>query len=262
MRYFKYETNDRKVNVYPIVCWHLGSPQSDSEFIDELIARIQNDDHARWIYLGDGGECVTKQSKGDVYGQTLSPQAQKDEFVRRLGPIRGRGLFGVRGNHGNRIYKETGFDFDKNVCDSLEIPYAGTAAFGHVRVRSNSEHPAIFSIYAHHGVDSGVSIASKVTRAQQFDRTVIADAILTAHSHIALELPPRYYTTLAPRGAEPILWNATHEYICGSAYDSRTGYAEDKGYSPLLPSTIVITFETNSSGHKIQRSEIIRKELK
>jgi hypothetical protein len=34
-----------------------------------------------------------------------------------------------------------------------------------------------------------------------------------------------------------------HGYICGSAYDSRTGYAEEKSYSPILPSWIVVEFD-------------------
>lgn len=260
MKYFRYETKNAKVNLYPIVCWHIGAQQSDGKFIDSIVERIEMDPDARWVYLGDGGECVTKYSKGDVYAQTMSPGDQQSELVRRLGPIRGKGLFGIRGNHGNRIYKETGLDFDETLCAKLGIPYLGTSAFWHLKLRTGSEHPAIFSIFSHHGVDSGVGLGTKVTKGQAFDRTIVADAILTAHSHIALELPPRYYATLADRGNHPVKWNETREYICGSAYDSRTGYAEDKGYPPLLPSHLVINFEADSQGKKSQSSTVIRKE--
>lgn len=260
MKYFRFETKDDTVNLYPLVCWHRGAEQSDTEFIERMVERIRLDARGYWLYLGDGGECVTKQSKGDIYAQTMSPKDQQNDVVRLLGPIRDKGLFGIRGNHGNRIYKETGLDWDETLCAKLGIPYLGTAAFWHLRLRANSEHPAIFSVYSHHGVDSGVAIASKVAKGQAFDRTFIADAILTAHSHIALDLPPRYYSTLANRGNNPIRWNETREYICGSAYDSRTGYAEDKGYPPLLPSHLMIKFEADANGKKSQSSELIRKE--
>lgn len=260
MRYFRYDTDESRFTLYPIVCWHRGADQSDTDFIERLVSRIAADPKSRWLYLGDGGECVTKHSKGDIFNQKMSPSDQQNDVVRLLGPIRGQGLFGVRGNHGNRVYKETGLDWDETLCAKLGIPYLGTSAFWHLRLQSGQEHPGIFSIYTHHGVDSGVAISSKVAKGQAFDRTFIADAILTAHSHIAIDLPPRYYATLADRGINPIRWNETREYICGSAYDSRTGYAEDKGYPPLLPSHLAITFEVDSQGKKSQSSELIRKE--
>lgn len=259
MKYFRYETEEDEVHVYPLVCWHRGAKQSDTAFIESMVNRIKDDPRAVWLYLGDGGECVTKQSKGDIYTQTMSPSDQQNDVVRLLAPIKGQGLFGVRGNHGNRIYKETGLDWDETLCSKLGIPYLGTAAYWHLKLRSGSEHPAIFSIYTHHGTDSGVSMGSKVLKGQAFDRTFIADAILTAHSHITLDLPPRYYATLADRGDDPIRWNVTCEYICGSAYDSRSGYAEDKGYPPLLPSHIMVSFRTNSKGKKYQASVVFRK---
>lgn len=262
MKYFRYETADRELHLYPLVCWHIGSHQSDPGFIAGMIQRVYEDPVGRWIYMGDGGECATKVSKGDVYSQLLNPTEQQNRIVELLKPVRDKGLFGIKGNHGNRIYKETGLDFDETLCAKLGIPYLGVAAYWHLKLRSGSEHPAYFSIYTHHGVDSGVTAASKVTKGQVFDRTFIADSILTAHSHIAVDLPPRYYATLAdPRNVkDPIRWSATYEYICGCAYDSRTGYAEDKGYPPLLPAHLIITFRTNYDGKKEQSAQLVRKE--
>lgn len=261
MKYFKYETAGSEVHLYPIVCWHIGAKQSDPGFIAGIVKRIKDDPLARWVYLGDGGECVTKHSKGDIYDQTMSPTDQQNELVRLLAPVKDKGLFGIKGNHGARVYKETGLDFDETLMAKLGLPYLGTAAYWHLVLRKGSEHPAYFSIFSHHGTDSGVAVASKVSKGQAFDRTFIADAILTAHSHIAIDLPPRYYATLADsrRTKNPIQWNATFEYICGCAYDSRTGYAEDKGYPPLLPAHLMITFKTVNES-KRQSSEIIRKE--
>lgn len=262
MKYFRHEVKESKINIYPFVCWHLGAPQSDYNFIKEMIARVKEDPFARWIYLGDAGECVTRHSKGDIFTQTLSPVQQQNELVKLLVPVADKGLFGVRGNHGNRIYKETGLDFDETLCAKLGVPYLGTAAFWHLKVKD-----IYFSIYTHHGADSGVNIGTKVNKAKIFENMINADAILTAHSHVCMDLPPRYMAHLGdPRTVvgEPIRWTETREYICGSAYDSRTGYAEDKGYPPLLPSHMVIEFSTNKNGaglrRKNQKPTIFRKE--
>jgi len=260
MKYFRFETKESELHLFPLVCWHIGSPQSDLNFIKEMIERIQKDPFAKWAYLGDGGECNLKNSKGDIYSQTMSPGDQQNALVKLLGPIKDKGLFGIKGNHGNRLYKETGLDFDETLCAKLGIPYLGTAAFWHLKVKD-----VYFSIYAHHGADSGAAIGTKVNKAKIFENTYDADAILTAHSHIAVELPPRYMAHLEPTTfkGDPIKWTETREYVCGSAYDSRSGYAEDKGYSPLLPSHIMIKFSTykNSDGKRVkeQTSTIYRK---
>lgn len=262
-KYFRHETKESEIHLYPIVCWHIGAKQSDSAFIAEMISRIDEDPLAKWVYMGDGGECVTKQSKGDVYSQLLSPMEQQNELVRLLAPIRSKGLFGIRGNHGHRIYKETGLDWDETLLARVGIPYLGVAAYWHLKLRAGSEHPAIFKIYTHHGVDSGVTIASKVTKGQVFDKIYTADAVMTAHSHIALDMPPMYYADLAdPRTVvgDPIKWLPTHRYICGCAYDSRTGYAEDAAYPPLLPAHLRIDFSANSRGVKHQESTTYRQE--
>ena len=66
---------------------HVGAEQCDMDFIDAYITRCRKDPNGRMIYLGDGGECVTKLSKGDIYKQLLSPQQQHDVIVEMLTPL-------------------------------------------------------------------------------------------------------------------------------------------------------------------------------
>src|SRR6266404_8769232 len=174
MKYYKHESSNNELHLYPFVCLHRGCKQSDTGFIEQMVERVKNDPLGRWIYMGDGGECATKNSKGDVYSATMNPTEQQNDVVRLLAPIKDKGLFGIRGNHGNRIYKETGLDFDETLCAKLGIPYLGTAAFWHLKVKD-----VYFSIYAHHGADSGTAIGTKVNKAKIFENTYDADAILT-----------------------------------------------------------------------------------
>jgi hypothetical protein len=152
-------------------------------------------------------------------------------------------------------------DFDETLCAKLGLPYLDTSAFWHLKLGARTGNSVLASVFSHHGVDSGVSIASKVTKGQAFDRTFIADAILTAHSHVAMDLPPRYYATLADsrRTRDAIVWKETREYICGSAYDSRTGYAEEKGYPPILPSHLRVTF---AIGRDSEDRRVLKQESK
>jgi hypothetical protein len=243
--HFSFDTKKQKgagatkpaLRLYPLVCMHVGSPQCDMRFLKAQIARIENDPSGRWVYMGDGGECVTKLSRGDVYGQLLSPQQQMECLLDLLRPIASKGLFGIRGNHGNRIYKESGLSFDHNLCSQLGLPYLGVAAMANIVVNRSS-----YDLYFHHGIDSGTPVTSKVKRAEDFMRFINADAVFTAHSHVAMELPPAVLLQ-ADNNARRVFTRLRHQYICGSAYDSRTGYAEDRGYPPLLPSYISVEFD-------------------
>ena len=257
---FKFDTREAglekpQINIYPLVCLHLGAAQCDMKFIEEHVQRIKEDPNGYWIYLGDGGECVTKTSKGDVYAQLLSPQGQQDLAVDVLAPIRGRGLFGIRGNHGHRIYKETGLSFDKNLCHRLGIPYLGVAAFVNLLVNRSS-----YDLFFHHGADSGTALQAKITKAQKFLEFVNADALFTAHSHLAADLQPSVLYEL-DNGNGKIRTKLRYQYVCGAAYDSRSGYAEEKAYTPMLPAWIKVAFDgriVQGEAQKRQKCEIFR----
>ena len=77
---------------------------------------------------------------------------------------------------------------------------------------------------------------------------MLADALFTAHSHVAMELPPSTLKYL-DNHAMKIKTKLRHQYICGSGYDSRTGYAQEKGYPPLLPQFICVQFVGDNAKH-------------
>lgn len=242
--YIHFEFNTKKlgledslIRLYPMPCMHLGAAQCDMKFIEQHVRRIKDDPNGRWIYMGDGGECVTKNSKGGIYEQLLSPQLQVEALLDVFEPIRDKGLFGVRGNHGHRVYKETGLSFDHTLCSRLGIPYMGVAAFANMTVNRSS-----YDMYFHHGSDSGSSLRAKISAAEQFARFIDADAIFTAHSHVAMKLTPAALLGVDNIG-QKTRTKMRAQYICGCAYDSRTGYAEDKGYSPLLPAYLSVEFD-------------------
>jgi hypothetical protein len=240
--YIHFEFSTRKlpepvIRLYPLACLHIGAPQADVKFVKEHLKRIAEDPCARWIYMGDGGECVTKYSKGDIYGQLMPPQLQIEMLLDLLRPIKDKGLFGVRGNHGHRVYKETGLSFDHTLLTALGMPYMGVATMAHFIV--NRSH---YDTYWHHGTDSGISLRSKIQAAEQFANHKFVDALFTAHSHVALELHPRS-VQFCDNSARKVGTKLMRQYICGSAYDSRTGYAEDKGYPALMPSFIRVAFD-------------------
>jgi len=184
--------------------------------------------------MGDGGECVTKLSKGNIFEQTLSPQEQHDYLYDTLWPIKEKGLWGIRGNHGNRIDLETGLSFDKSLMTALAVPYLNVSGIGNIRVNRSS-----YDVFTHHGAPSGAALQAKVMAAKKAYH-VLADLRITGHSHVAMDLDPEFYS-YADNTAMRILKRPVHQVIAGCAYDSSVaGYAEEKLYSPILPGRAVI----------------------
>lgn len=261
MKYFRYKHGEPTLNLYPLVCWHLGAPQCDLAFIKQHVERIEDDPQARWVYLGDGGECVLKESKGDVYTQRISPQEQLDAVVELLEPVSEKGLFGVAGNHDRRILKATGLDWTEALCTKLGVPYMGNAAMAEFILREDSGRTMAFHTFWHHGVDSSSVAGGKLNAAKRLEGLVEADAIFSAHSHMCLEGPPSYVAYIT-RGS--IAYREVSNYICGCAYDSRVpGYAEEKGYPPILPAHLATTLSVGyeaSRRYKARSCRIWRKE--
>lgn len=244
MEYIRFRFNTKKmglkesaIRLYPLVCMHVGSQQCDMQFIKEHIDRLRKDPNGYGVYMGDGGECVTKLSKGQIWQQLVNPQAQQDIIADVLEPVKKKLLLGIRGNHGNRIDKETGLGFDKTLCLRLGIPYLDVACMVNIQVNRSS-----YDLFFHHGTDSGVALQSKVNKAIQFNRFIDADALFTAHSHACIELPPDAMMRCDNIGRK-ITTKQRFQYICGCGYDSRGGYAEEKGYPPILPAYLVVTLD-------------------
>jgi hypothetical protein len=243
LKYIRYRWQFDKINLYPLVCWHIGAKQSRQDFIDKVIKTIANDPYARWIYMGDAGECVTKTSKGNIYEQLLNPGDQFRTAVNLMEPIMEKGLFGIRGNHGNRIDKDSGVGWDEILCERIGIPYAGVSAMLDLGVGKTN-----LSVYVHHGTSGAITAGGKMAGAHRAEQFIASDVILTAHTHACGEAWPTRYMAVVDRRNKCVEWKKTHSFVCGSAYDSRSGYAEEKMYPPLVPEHLVISIEEKGDG--------------
>lgn len=257
LQFLRHEVKEpNPITIYPLVCMHYGTAEADIPFVRKHVQRILDDPYGVGVYLGDAGECVTKHSKGDIFNQDLNPQAQLNAAVADLRPLADANklLFGINGNHGRRIQIDTGMDFDMLLCDMLRIPYLGVAGFLKLKM-----YGTYYDIFFHHGASGSISTAGKVTAGLKFNAQVEADAVMTAHTHACMAIDPQTIAVL-PTSKQEIAWRSKHAYICGCAYDSRQGYAEVKGYAPILPAYVGVTFypDLHKEGRRKQDHKIYR----
>jgi hypothetical protein len=175
------EPRDFRFTVLPLGDLHVGSPQFREGLFRRHLARAV-ELQAYIILTGDLLECATKGSVGaGVYEQIEPPDAQIEHAVRLLDPIKHLIVGAVKGNHEERLHKDSGIDVYKSaICARLGIPYFGWEAFFMFRLR----HYRSCLVYACHskaGAKNGPLALNWMAR--EMPTVIHADVYFKSHDH-------------------------------------------------------------------------------
>ena len=97
-----------------------------------------------------------------------------------------------------------------------------------------------------------------MSAAHKAEPLIDVDLNLSAHTHACGEGWPAKHTAYVSGREKGIRWKTMRSFVGGSAYDSRSGYAEEKMYPPLTPEHIVIKLRHDSDGNLVvSHSKII-----
>ena len=242
--------------LYPLGDWHLGSQQCNLDFILQIISEIKDNPNAYWVGMGDLMENAIVGSKSDIYTQTMPPREQMDYIVELLRSIKEKGLFAVAGNHEGRTMKVVGIRPEQAIMKELGVPFLGFSV-GAVFQLSNCKTPNSFNCYFHHSWGGGYMKGSKVNASEKLQQVVrTADAVFTAHTHIASRVQSTWYDF----GRKKMIEKTTVSYIIGSALSYGDSYAEERGKPPASVEAIKVTFIGGTSGkydNRVQKYEVI-----
>lgn len=172
------------IRIYPIGDLHIGHVNCDFDFIKYYINMISqtNKNSNRVLLMGDLLDCGLKDSIGaSVYENVLTPQGQIDTLVELLKPIANRIDGYVQGNHENRIYKNTGIDVCKTVCDILNIPYLKYSGVVTYSIARESNKKA-YNINMFHG-RAGGGVENALRKCKEMANKVNSDIYLMGHCH-------------------------------------------------------------------------------
>jgi hypothetical protein len=159
---------------------HYGSPQCDiKRFLSNLAYCLK---HKIYVFLmGDLTEVATRHSVGaGVYEQTMTADDQHTQLIEWLQPLADANLIlGThRGNHGERTYKEVGYDVDKALARELKIPFLGDACWSQFRVGSQ-----LYSLYTLHGRTGSRFDGTALLALERISTSFFADMVCCGHVH-------------------------------------------------------------------------------
>lgn len=159
---------------------HYGSKQCDvPRFLGNIDYCFKN--NVKVILMGDLCECATRESVGSgVYEQEHIIDDQHEQMVKWLKPLADQKLIlGTHsGNHGERVYKATGFNLDKALARELKVPYLGDACWNRLRVGTQT-----YNIYTLHGRTGSRFDGTALLALERISTSFFADGVFCGHSH-------------------------------------------------------------------------------
>lgn len=179
-------------HIYPFGDIHAGSINCSENHIQQEVKEVQETPNAFWLGMGDYADCILKDDKRfDIAG--LAPWVKKDNILETqrqwlkalFEPIKDKCLGLCTGNHEESIHLHYQYDFTRNLCDDLGVPYAGYSAFFVLtfdREGSNESHQYI--IHAWHGAGAAQTEGSRVMRLMRLVNEIGSARIyLMGHLH-------------------------------------------------------------------------------
>jgi len=159
---------------------HHGSPQCDRKrFLGNLDFCLKNGIYV--LLMGDLCEIATRHSVGSgVYEQEEIAEAQHEQMVKWLSPLAEAHLIigTLAGNHGERVYKETGFNLDKALARELKIPFLGDACWNQFQVGKE-----FYSVYSLHGRTGSRFDGTALLALERISTSFYADLCAMGHTH-------------------------------------------------------------------------------
>lgn len=179
----KFEDLDH-LNIYTVGDVHLGSKECDLELFQAWVEMVKNDPNGAVVIIGDMMNMGLKNSKSNVYEETLSPMQQKELCYELLKPIADKIIAGCSGNHEYRAVKEVGCNplYDVFCRLRIEDRYRENACFIKLTVGKQGKNPNTYGVVLTHG--------SSKNKDEKWTYSVDGcDCFISGHTHTATHQP-------------------------------------------------------------------------
>lgn len=162
---------------------HFGSPQCD---VPRFLANLKYcEEHNVYVMLmGDLIDVGTRNSVGSaVYEQEMPAGMQHEQVVEWLKPLAAKSLIlgSHRGNHEERVFKDTGYDISKALARELRVPFLGDACWSRFKVGNQA-----YNVYSLHGRTAARFDGTALLSVERISSSFFCDAIVHGHAHKAI----------------------------------------------------------------------------
>ena len=239
MEIIKVNLNDERdeivdhITIIPIADVHIGDKLSNLKLLKEALQRIKTEPNTYTIINGDLCNMALKNSKSDVYSDTLSPMEQVLKTTELLYEIKDKILIMSTGNHEDRTTKETNIDVSRLIARELGIEDRYANAWWYLYLtfgQDRKKRPITYGITGLHGYGGGRKSGSKINRLEDMSSVVIADLYIMSHTHKPISTKSCIYI---PYYQSKSLTKEEMYYLMTNSFlESNNGYGEKMGFPP------------------------------
>ena len=229
----KLKNIDNNLKLYVLSDIHLGAPEVDLDKVKQVINFIKNTPECYCILLGDILNTALKNSKSDIYSETMSISSAQKLATELLTPIKDKIIAMTPGNHENRVMREAGIDYSLWLAERLGLQnvyrnngLAITVQFG----KDSNGKPYTLNIFGQHGAyGGGRKLGSSMNALEDLDGIVSnADIYIRAHTHQSIQGSRKVFV-FNSNGNLDVKYKY---YFNAPSILNYGGYAYEKGYKP------------------------------
>lgn len=230
----KLPTAKNNIKLYVLSDTHIGDPNCDITTLKTIIEFIRTTPNMYVILLGDILNTALKNSKSDIYSETLGIMDAQKLALDLLMPIKDKIIAMVPGNHENRVWREVGVDLALWLAEKLGVQdkYRNNGVALSIQFGRDTQHgnPFRFNAFLQHGAyGGGRKLGSAMNALEDLDGIVgNADLYIRAHTHQPIQ-GSRNVFLFDERGN---IHRRTKYYFNSPSVLTYGGYAYDKGYKP------------------------------
>lgn len=226
-------TNNNSIKLFALADAHIGDACADISKLRKVIDFIKNTPNMYVVLLGDILNTGLKNSKSDVYSETMSVRDAQKLALELLTPIKDRIIGITPGNHENRVWREVGVDISLWLAEKLglqDVYRNNGLALNIMFGKDSNGNPYHLHVFGQHGgYGGGRKLGSAINAIEDMDGIICnADLYIRAHTHSAIQGKRKVFH-FNDRGE---VESQTKNYFNAVSFLNYGGYAYDKGYRP------------------------------
>ena len=249
------ENNNLKL--YVLSDMHIGDPSCDIGTLKNIINFIKTTPNCYCILLGDILNTALKESKSDIYTETMNVMDAQKLALDLLLPIKDKIIAMTPGNHENRVWRQVGVDLALWLAEKLGVQdkyrnnnIALSIQFG----KDVNGNPFRLNIFGQHGTyGGGRRLGAAMNALEDLDGIVgNADIFIRAHTHQPIQGSRNVFLF----NEQGNVTRNTKYYFNSPSVMNYGGYAAQSGYKPTDDSPCYLNIRAVSTrkGSRVEKN--------
>ena len=248
----RFDGNINSVNILFLGDTHTGHPNYKEEVVDKALNELDKRENGRIIIMGDLTEMALTTSVGNTYEQTMTPEEQMDYWVDKLRPYKSKIVAGVGSNHNERAVRAVGMNPCRLIFKMLDMK---EKFFRYSVLIKWAFNKGCLHNFIQHGATGARTDGGILNKMKKMHKIVEADIFAMGHTHRLIDNDDSIRRFPDPRNMK--VNSKRYYYInTGSALGWDEGYAEMKGYPPVLLGYPILKLSGNRSQQTVEINKI------